>query len=124
VRKFLMSLALAASLVGMSVAAEPRTTLPALADAEAAQPIVCPGDILIKAGFEQKGERYGLMYFGPYEVVDGKPVATYPHVWIRFEGDEAVAVLLFVAKDKSTVISMDELKTRYPSICDLAPVKA
>ena len=95
---------------------------PKLSDAlnEDVYPVNCPGDILIRAGFEEKDGRYGLMYFGPVEVVDGKLIEAYPHVWIRYEGETPSAVHLVPSKGTLVPLSIEKLKDLYPTLCDLS----
>ena len=99
----------------------PRNTLPSLKDAEAVQMIPCPQGPLFRAGFDEKDGRYALMFFGPVNDQD-LPVPGYPHVWIRFVGDQPTAVLLVITEKKMAIIGMDELKARFPSVCDLLGV--
>ena len=96
----------------------PRTVLPALAEAEALQPIACPAGLLVRAGFDEKDDRYQLMFFGP--VIPGDvPTPGYPHVWIRYAGQDMVAILLVLAPNKMASITKEELMARYPTVCDL-----
>lgn len=99
-------------------------SLPSLSEAEAIQPIECPGNEIVRAGFELKDGRYGLVYLGPVVLEGDKPYPGYPHVWIRFEGSTPVSVLLALAKGKIDVISIEKLQELYPTICDLAGMKA
>ena len=88
-------------------------------------PVNCPGDLLIRAGFEEKDGRYGLMYFGPVTVVEGALVEAYPHVWIRFDGEKGPSAV-WLAPSKGTLVSLsiEQLKNLYPNMCDLVGVKA
>ena len=95
---------------------------PKLSDAlaEDVYPVNCPGDLLIRAGFEEKDGRYGLMYFGPVTVVDGKLIEAYPHVWIRYVGEAPSTVHLVPSKDALVSLNIEKLKDLYPTLCDLA----
>ena len=99
---------------------------PKLSDAlaEDVYPVNCPGDILIRAGFEEKDGRYGLMYFGLVTVVDGRLVEAYPHVWIRYEGETPSVVHLVPSKGALVPLSIEKLKDLYPTLCDLAGAQA
>ena len=96
----------------------PRTALPTLAEAAAIQPIACSAGLLFRAGFDEKDDRYQLMFFGP--VIPGAVLTPgYPHVWIRYAGQDMVAILLVLAPNKMASITKEELVARYPTVCDL-----
>lgn len=118
-KKLVFALIFGISLWGILATASPREALPSLSEADGTVLVQCPGDVLMKAGFDEKDEHYGLMYFGPFTLVDDKPVVAYPHVWIRFEGEKVVNILLVLTKDKMDTIDMPDLIKMFPTMCDL-----